>query len=166
MAVEHDGFVYGLHQFSFASEVIGLISDDSLDWGGDDRSTNKIWAAQKRNAPVKEITSTPETNELECDLIELKPAELKKVLGGEVDASGKKWSAPAASITKEGPAEIITADGVKISIPKASLVAKPKGKLGYDDVFKIHLKLTILTPDDDTAPFTFDYGATEAGAEG
>ncbi len=59
MANEHDGIVYGLHQFSFANEVIGLISDDSIDWGGDDRSTNKVWAAQKRNAPVKEITSTP-----------------------------------------------------------------------------------------------------------
>lgn len=161
MAQLHDGFVYGLHQFSFGNEVLGLISDDSVDWGGEDRSTNKIWAAQKRNAPVKEITSTPETHELECDLIDLKPAELKKVLGGEVDATGKKWSAPAASIVKEGPAEIITADGAKITIPKASLMAKPKGKLGYDDVLKIHLKLTILTPDDGAAPYTIDYG-TEA----
>ena len=162
MSNEHDGIVYGLHQFSFANEVIGLISDDSIDWGGDDRSTNKVWAAQKRNAPVKEITSTPGTNELTCDLIELKPAELKKVLGGTVDASGKKWSAPSALIVKEGPAEIITADGAKISIAKASLVAKPQGKFGYDDVFKIHITISILAPDGDIAPYEIDYGADEA----
>lgn len=164
MAETHDGFVYGLHQFSFANEVLGLISDESVDWGGEDRATNKIWAAQKRNAPVKEITTTPETHELEFDLIELKPTELKKVLGGEIDASGKKWSAPAASIALEGPAEIVTADGVKITIPKAALVAKPKGKLGYDDVFKVHLKLTILAPENNGAPYIFDYGASEEAA--
>lgn len=158
MAQVHDGFVYGLHQFKFGNEVLGLISDDSIEWGGEERSMTKIWAAQRRSAPVKEVTATPATNTLECDLIELKPAELKKVLGGEVDATGKKWSAPAAMIVREGPAEIQTADGAKITIAKASLVAAPKGKLGYSDVMKVHLKITILVPDDQSAPYTIDYG--------
>lgn len=147
---------YGLHSFKFGGQTIGLLSDDSLDWGGDDRSTNKIWAAQKRNAPVKEIIDNPGTDEIEGDLIELKPVELEKVLGGKADASGKKWDAPAAVVTKEGPAEIITADGTKINIKRASLVAKPKGNLGYKDVFKIHLKITILTPEDGGSPYGFD----------
>lgn len=165
MAKEHDGSVYGLHQFSFAGTIWGYISDDSIEWGGEERTTNRIWAAQKRNAPWKEITDNAGTDELEGDLIELKPANLKAALGGTVDATGKKWSAPAEIITQEGPVEILTADGAKISIPKASLVAKPKGNFGYKDVFKVHFKLTILMPDEGGAPYTIDYGSSEA-AEG
>ena len=54
-ASEHDGFIYGLESFVFDGKELGLISNDGLDWGGDEPSTNKIWAAQKRSAPVKEI---------------------------------------------------------------------------------------------------------------
>ena len=71
-ASEHDGFIYGLESFVFDGKELGLISNDGLDWGGDEPSTNKIWAAQKRSAPVKEIEENPGTSEIEFDLIELK----------------------------------------------------------------------------------------------
>lgn len=159
MAVkEHDGAIYGLHEFSFKGVVWGYISDDSIEWGGDDPSTNKIWAAQKRNGPWKSLIENPGTDELEGDLIELKPANLKAALGGAVDATNKKWSAPAETIVEEGPLEITTADGVKFTMPKVSLVAKPKGAFGFTDVFKIHFKFTILAPDEKgAAPYTIEF---------
>lgn len=155
MAVAHDGYMYGLSIFKFGEAEIGCISDDSIDWGGDEKQTTKIWAAQKRQAPVKEITDNNGTNELTFDLIELKPDNLKMVMGGTV--AGGKWSAPAAEVNLENPVEITTADGTVISVKKASLVAKPKGKLGYKDVFKINCKLTFLMPDDGTAPYDITY---------
>ena len=94
-ASEHDGFIYGLESFVFDGKELGLISNDGLDWGGDEPSTNKIWAAQKRSAPVKEIEENPGTSEIEFDLIELKPANLVQVMGGTTSKNGKKWNAPS-----------------------------------------------------------------------
>ena len=88
-ASEHDGFIYGLESFVFDGKELGLISNDGLDWGGDEPSTNKIWAAQKRSAPVKEIEENPGTSEIEFDLIELKPANLVQVMGGTTSKNGK-----------------------------------------------------------------------------
>lgn len=36
-ASEHDGFIYGLESFVFDGKELGLISNDGLDWGGDER---------------------------------------------------------------------------------------------------------------------------------
>ena len=58
-AKAHDGFIYGLEALIFNGKELGLISNDGLNWGGDDPSTNKVWAAQKRSAPVKEIERIP-----------------------------------------------------------------------------------------------------------
>ena len=102
-ASEHDGFIYGLESFVFDGKELGLISNDGLDWGGDEPSTNKIWAAQKRSAPVKEIEENPGTSEIEFDLIELKPANLVQVMGGTTSKNGKKWNAPSKRIKLEGP---------------------------------------------------------------
>ena len=35
-ASEHDGFIYGLESFVFDGKELGLISNDGLDWGGDE----------------------------------------------------------------------------------------------------------------------------------
>ncbi len=157
-AVDHDGFIYGLEAFVFAGKELGLISNDGLDWGGDEPSTNKIWAAQKRSAPVKEIEENPGTSVVEFDLIELKPENLVQVMGGTTSKNGKKWNAPAKRIKLEGPAEIRSADGAETTVAKVSLLAYPKGKFGYSDVMKIHCKATFLLPDDpEASPYGFDF---------
>lgn len=159
---KHDGYIYGLNQLKFKDAILGQISEESIDWAGDDRTVNKVWSAQKRTAPVTEIVSNNGTTELTFDMIELIPENLKMVLGGEV--VGGKWSAPSEIIKLSGPAEIKTADGVTISIPNASLVAKPKGKIDYAGVFKVNCKLTVLMPADDVAPYEITYPTTEASA--
>lgn len=152
----HDGMIYGLEALEFKGAELGLISNEGLDWGGSDPSTVKVWAAQKRSAPVKEIEESPGEDVVEFDLIELKPANLEQVMGGTVSADGKRWDAPKSRIKLEGDAVIRSADGSTTEIKRASLVAKPKGKFGYNDVFKIHCKLTILAPADDSSPYGID----------
>lgn len=73
MATLHDGAIYGLHQFTFKGTVWGYISDDSIEWGGDNISTEDIWAAQKRRAPFKRLVSSPGSDVLSGDLIQLIP---------------------------------------------------------------------------------------------
>lgn len=41
-ATVHDDFIYGLEAFVFNGKELGLISNDGLDWAGDEPSTNKI----------------------------------------------------------------------------------------------------------------------------
>lgn len=152
----HDGMIYGLEALEFKGSELGLISNEGLDWVGGDPSTVKVWAAQKRSAPVKEIEENPGEDVIEFDLIELKPANLAQVMGGTVSADGKRWDAPKSRIKLEGDVVIRSADGSTTEIKRASLVAKPKGKFGYNDVFKIHCKLTILAPADDSSPYGID----------
>ena len=161
-AAAHDGFIFGLEALIFDGKELGLISNDGLDWGGDDPSTNKIWAAQKRLAPVKEIEENPGTNEIEFDLIELKPENIVQVLGGTTSKNGKKWNAPAKRIRLEGSVVIRSADGSETEAAKVSLLASPKGKYDYSDVMKIHCKMTFLLPDDpEASPYSIDFAPDE-----
>lgn len=157
-AAGHDGFIYGLEAFVFDGKELGLISSDGLEWAGDEPSTNKIWAAQKRSAPVKEIEENPGTTEIAFDLIELKPENLVQVMGGTLSKDGKKWNAPSKRIKLEGPVVIRSADGSETTAAKVSLLAYPKGKYDYSDVMKIHCKATFLLPDDpEASPYGFDF---------
>lgn len=159
---QHDGFIYGLEAFVFNGKELGLISNGGLDWGGDEPSSNKIWAAQKRAAPVKEIEENPGTSVIEFDLIELKPQNLVQVMGGTTSKDGKKWNAPARRIALEGPVVIRSADGAETEAAKVSLLAYPKGKYDYSDVMKIHCKATFLLPDTpEASPYSFDFAPGE-----
>ena len=150
-AAAHDGFIFGLEALIFEGKELGLI--------------NKIWAAQKRSAPVKEIEENPGTNEIEFDLIELKPANIVQVMGGTTSKDGKKWNAPAKRIRLEGAVVIRSADGSETEVAKVSLLASPKGKYDYSDVMKIHCKMTFLLPDDpEASPYSIDFAPNEEEA--
>ncbi len=147
----HDGFLYGLSLLKFKGVEIGYIDDDGVDWGGSAPETNKVYAAQKPQAPVKVLKKNNGENELSFNLIELKHANVQAVYGGTV--VGDKYSAPSEIVNLEGPVEITTADGTKIEIPKCSMVSLFKGKLKHMEVFKIECKLTMMAPDGGGSPF-------------
>jgi len=152
----HDGMIYGLEALVFNGAELGLISSDGPDWGGREPTTVKIWAAQRRNAPVKELLDNPGEDVITFDLIELKPANLKQVMGGTVSADGKRWDAPHNKIILEGDVVIRSADGSATEVARASLLAFPRGRYAHNDVFKIRCKLTILAPADDSSPYGID----------
>lgn len=154
-------YVHGLDSLLFGDKEIGNISNDSIDWGGDELSTVKIWAAQKRSAPVTEIIDSPGTDVLEFDLIELKPENLVQVMGGTASEDGKRWDAPAKKIFLEDSVTIKSADGTEVAIKKVKLIAYPRGKFGYSDVFKIHCKMTVLAPEDGSAPYSMGDAESE-----
>lgn len=156
MAVTDDGYLYGVNTLKFNNAALGLIDEESIDWGGTTPETVEIWAAQQRSAPVKIIQKNQGKNELKFNLIQLKAANMVAVMGGKTNAKGG-YDAPRASVTLEGPVEITTADGSTIKIPKASLVSAMKGKLGYSDVLKVECTLTVMLPDDaEAAPYNID----------
>ena len=91
---------------------------------------------------------------LEFDLIQLKPENLAQVMGGTASEDGKKWDAPAKKIFLEDSVTVRSADGTEVAIKKVKLIAYPRGKFGYSDVFKIHCKMTILAPEDGSSPYS------------
>lgn len=149
-------YVYGLDALLIGGKALGDISNDGVDWGGDEPTTVKVWAAQKRAAPVAEIMESPGTDVIEFDLIQLKPENLVQVMGGTASEDGKKWDAPSKRIFIEDSVTIKAAEeSAEVVIKKVKLIAYPKGKFGYSDVFKIHCKMTVLTPEDGSSPYSF-----------
>lgn len=139
---QHAGFVYGLSSFHFNDVELGLISEDSVSFGGDEPSFTPIFAAQKRGAPVLNLLDSPGSIVLEGDFIEIKPDQLAKILGGT--AQGNKWKAPEKPVIKEGKLKIVSSDGTTFSAARASLSARLTGALKHNEVLKVHFKVTIL----------------------
>lgn len=49
------GYLMLLDAIYFKGKRIGNISEDGIDWGGEDPQTAELWAAQVRNNPVLDI---------------------------------------------------------------------------------------------------------------
>lgn len=148
-------YLYGLDSMLIGSKKVGNIADEGLDWGGDEPTTVKVWAAQKRSAPVAEFLDNPGTDEITFDLIQLIPENIVQVMGGSVSEDGKRWNAPAKKLLIEDSVTIVAGDNSgEIKIKKVKIIAKPKGKLGWKEAFKIHCKMTVLTPEDESSPYS------------
>jgi hypothetical protein len=123
MADTSDGFIYGLDAVKFKGELLGYLDENGLAAGGDAPSTTKIRAAQKHNAVVKNLLTTPGSKTFTGTLIQLLLANIKNVFGGAIDAETGVYSAPAIEGIQEGPLEIDCASGHKIVAQKVSLTA-------------------------------------------
>ena len=124
-------------------------------------SSNKIWAAQKRSAPVKEIEENPGTNEIEFDLIELKPANIVQVMGGTTSKTARSGTRRrSASGWRSGCHPF--GGRLRDRSCEGVALASPKGKYDYSDVMKIHCKMTFLLPDDpEASPYSIDFAPNE-----
>lgn len=150
--VNNDGYMMLLDALFIGGKKVGNISENGIDWGGDDAQFTELNAAQVRTAPVKKIPKKAATNQLSFRLIELLPENCKHVMGGTVD--GDKWYAPANLMAVEEPVKILTGTGQTIEIGKASLTAAVRGTLGGDDALGIDCKLEIVDDPIGGSPFS------------
>ena len=153
MADTSDGFIYGLDELVFGGKTFGYISEDGLAAGGSEPTTTQVRAAQKRNAVVKTLFTTPGSKQFTFTLIQLKGDNFKDVFGGEVDADTGVYSAPAQEEIQEGDAMIKCASGHTIDIPKASLVGNLAQAINLAQTLAISCTMEILIPDDGGSPF-------------
>lgn len=150
LSAEQLKYVHGLKQLKFNSKTIGYINEEGVDWGGDEPTTVKVFAAQMPTTAVCELIDNPGSDVLSFDLIQLDAQSLADVMGGKV--KGTSWEAPAIKAPIVGAFEILTHSGHKIAGGKASLVAYPRGKLKGKELFVVHCMLTILS--DGSSPYT------------
>lgn len=151
VTTNNQGYLMLLDAIYFAGKRIGYISEDGLDWGGDDAQTVELWAAQVRNNPVLDIETRAATNEITGKMIELVPENCVNIMGGK--AVGDEWQMPASSIRVEGELKILTGTGQTILLKRASLRAsKIRGGLGGENTLGIEFGLKVLAPLDGSSP--------------
>ena len=151
VTTNYQGYLMLLDAIYFMGKRIGNISEDGIDWGGEDAQTVELWAAQIRNNPVLDIETRAATNEITGKMIELVPENCVNVMGGK--AVGSEWQMPANSIRVEGELKILTGTGQTILLKRVSLRAsKIRGGLGGENTLGIEFGLKVLAPLDGSSP--------------
>ena len=151
MVIVNDGYMMLLDAIYFNGKKLGNISEDGIDWGGENAEYIKLNAAQVRTAPVKKIKKKDATNVLKLRLIELVPANCQSVMGGTV--VGDTWHAPADSTTLEGPLKILTGTGQTIEVQRMTLDGVVRGKLGGSEALGVDCELEMLPAPNGGSPF-------------
>lgn len=125
----NDGYLMLLDAVYFNGRRMGNISEEGLDWGGEDAQTVELWAAQIRTSPVLDIETRAATNEITGKMIEMVPQNCVDLMGGKV--AGEEWQMPASSMRVEGDMRILTGTGKTVKLKRVSLRAsKIRGGLG------------------------------------
>lgn len=151
VTTNNQGYLMLLDAIYFAGKRVGYISEDGLDWGGEDAQTVALWAAQVRTNPVLDLETRAATNEITGKLIELVPENCVDIMGGK--AVGDEWQMPSNSIRVEGELKILTGTGQTILLKRASLRAsKIRGGLGGENTLGIEFGLKVLAPLDGSSP--------------
>ncbi len=150
---EYGGHLALLDAVYFNGILIGHISDEGIEFGGEDAQTFELWAAQIRTSPVDELETRAATNEVTGKMIELVPKNLVTLAGGT--ANGERWDAPATSIMKEGSLKVLTGTGGTIEMKRAKLrLTQLRGGLGGENTVGINFGFKMLTPLDGTSPYS------------
>ena len=154
--VTNDGYIALLDAVYFAGLRLGNISEDGVDWTGEDAQTFTIFAAQVRTNPVKEILTRAATNEITGKMIELVPVNCITLMGGSKNDNGG-WDAPADSRIIEGPLKILAGTGQTIDIKRASLrMSNLRGGLGGDKTLGIQFGFRMLAAPDGSSPYSIN----------
>jgi hypothetical protein len=157
-----DGITLLLAKVKFKGKVIGLISEDGVEWGGNPPEYTEVVAAQTRSV-VKKVLRRAGTIDLSFRLIELKVENLVDVMGGSADtATPGKWNAPKTPALQEGALEIETVTGQVISAANASLSGNVAGSIGGDDPLGVDCTASVLNNGADS-PFSIDNTALPNG---
>ena len=147
----NDGYLMLLDAVYFNGKRIGNISEEGLDWSGEDAQTVELWAAQIRTNPVLDIETRAATNEITGKMIEMVPQNCVDLMGGKV--VGEEWQMSANSMRVEGDVRILVGTGKTVKLKRVSLRAsKIRGGLGGENVLGIEFGLKVLAPKDGSSP--------------
>lgn len=152
VTLTNDGYMMLLDAIYFNGTRLGNIAAEGITWGGDDAQIYKLWAAQQRAVPVKNLKTRDAANDITGKIIQLIPENCKTAMGGKV--AGDKWEAPARSMILEGTVKILAGTGQTIEIKRATLLANVRGGLGGENTLGIEFTLSILAPYDGSSPFS------------
>ena len=138
--ITNTGAIYGVSDLIFNGVKMGLISEDGMQPGGDSPTKNRIYSAQKRNAPFAVIMASPGSKMWSFTLIELLPKNLVQVMGGKEETDGS-YTPPTKDKAVNGVVDIKTTTGHTIRIYNGNLIANFANGLNYSNVLGIACEL-------------------------
>ena len=138
--ITNTGAIYGVSDLIFNGVKMGLISEDGMQPGGDSPTKNRIYSAQKRNAPFAVIMASPGSKLWSFTLIELLPKNLVQVMGGKEETDGS-YTPPTEDKAVNGVGDIKTTTGHTIRIYNGNLIANFANGLNYSNVLGIACEL-------------------------
>lgn len=156
---ELDGIILLLAKVFFNDKEIGLISEDGVEWGGDDPEFTEVVAAQTRSV-VKKLLKKAGTDVMTFKIIELKNQNVVDVMGGTI-ANGK-YLAPVVPVVKEGTLKIEAVTGQVIEAAKTTMTGAHRGTLGGDDPLGVETSVSIIR-DGVNSPYSIDNSAVAEG---
>ena len=134
------GAIYGVSDLLYNGVKMGLISEDGMQPGGDSPTKNRIYSAQKRNAPFAVIMASPGSKMWSFTLIELLPKNLVQVMGGKEESDGS-YTPPTEDKAVNGVVDIKTTTGHTIRVYNGNLNANFANGLNYSNVLGIACEL-------------------------
>ena len=138
--ITNTGAIYGVSDLIFNGVKMGLISEEGMQPGGDSPTKNRIYSAQKRNAPFAVIMASPGSKMWSFTLIELLPKNLVQVMGGKEETDGS-YTPPTEDKAVNGVVDIKTTTGHTIRIYNGNLIANFANGLNYSNVLGIACEL-------------------------
>lgn len=153
------GAIYGVSDLIFNGVKMGLISEDGMQPGGDSPTKNRIYSAQKRNAPFAVIMASPGSKMWSFTLIELLPKNLVQVMGGKEETDGS-YTPPTEDKAVNGVVDIKTTTGHTIRIYNGNLIANFANGLNYSNVLGIACELEMQEVADGVPYRIYPPGAT------
>ena len=158
MAIE-----YGLKSFKWKAGAdvalvsLGRILAGTPKFTAEAPGLQQFYAAQNPDFPALQIKEKEGLTKIELTIMEVDADILVRLFGGVATgvAPAKSYAAPRQSADIHGSAELITESGLKITIPKAHLVANFAWDLSRTAVSQIAVVITIELPDLETdMPYT------------
>ena len=153
------GAIYGVSDLIFNGVKMGLISEDGMQPGGDSPTKNRIYSAQKRNAPFAVIMASPGSKMWSFTLIELLPKNMVQVMGGKEETDGS-YTPPTEDKAVNGVVDIKTTTGHTIRIYNGNLIANFANGLNYSNVLGISCELEMQEVADGVPYRIYPPGAT------
>lgn len=149
--------LYGLKSLKMgAIAVDGGMGTALTDLGGtlegsatlitEDGESTKI-STEESDTPVIQF-NTPGETRVVFDILDMDPANLVRVLGGEVTGTGDAavYKSPSGGVDIEQSLEIVTKNNFKWEFPRVKVTGKLNANLSKKDVYKVTVTCVVLKP--------------------
>lgn len=166
--MESDGILYGVESIHFQGKELGWISEEGLTPGGEAPTKTRIYAAQKRDAPVKVLKSNPGTMLWSFVLIQLMASNLVDVMGGTAEVDGT-YTPDEGEKELQGVFDLKLVSGQTIRMYNALLTANFANNINMSGVLGVSCEIEVMKPEGGGASYKiFPPGVTlpAVGGEG
>lgn len=147
-----DGILYGVQDIKFKNKVLGYIAEEGMTPGGDQPTKTRVFAAQKRDAPVVVLKSNPGTKLWTFTLIELKAQNLVDVMGGTAEADGT-YTPAEDEVELKGVFDIQFVSGETMRMFNALMTANFTNSVNMSGVFGVACEIEMMKPAEGGPPF-------------